>query len=160
MLSLQFSCDGCCVLLQEPSRVQLLVYCVEVLLVPHYLVGMCAWYWSNSHLWLSTAIVVHCLWSTQREAKLAVSHISTHNHINWKQDLSSLGRIVCASLCQFLLALMCGFVVWPFVPYFLCDWLFYGLVWNTALMLAFKSLQRLAIRRRQRPRPPRQDGIP
>lgn len=143
---------------QEPNRWQLLVYCVEVLLVPHYIVGLCAWYWSNIHPWLCTAILVHCLWTTQREAKLSLARVSALNNIHWKRYLSSLGRVLFASAFQFILALICGFIVWPFVPYFLCDWLFYGLIWNTSLMLAFKPLKLLTNRRRRRP--PHQDAVP
>ena len=154
---LQLLCVCVCLfVLQEPSGVQLLLYGVGVLLVPHYLVGICALHHLYSHLWLCPAILVHCVWRSQRELALVLSHINTLNYATWKQGVATLGWRVCAQLVQFLMALSCGFVLWPVVPFFLCDFLFCAVVWNTVWMLFFRSVQFVITGRGPRP----QDGIP
>ena len=60
------------------------VFGFEILLVPHYVVGLFAWQWLTLHPWISTAIIAHCLWATQSDAKKGITFILTATAINWK----------------------------------------------------------------------------
>lgn len=130
----------------ELSGGQVLVFSLEVLLVPHYVVGLFAWHWFNLHPWICTAIIIHCMWATQNEAKKTISYIFTVTQINWRLKFSRTVRLFLKSVLIFFLALSGGLVVWPIVPYFLCDGIFYLVVWNTVytrlLALPWKLFRR------------------
>ena len=146
--------------IQEPSNWQLFMFSVEVILVPHYIVGMCAWHWSSSHGFLCMAILIHCLWTTQREAKQAIAYVSSRHAMHWRQEMMILGKgllynvVTCAGL------VICSAILWPVVPYFLCNFLLHWTIWYTAFTLACKPVKLLIVRRPQHIRRPRQDGIP
>ena len=71
---------------------QVVVFGVEILLVPHYVVGLFAWHWWNVHPWIATAIIVHCMWTTQSEAKKTLSCVFMVTRMNWKLQLSQMVR--------------------------------------------------------------------
>ena len=98
--------------IQEPSNWQLFMFSVEVILVPHYIVGMCAWYWSSSHGFLCTAILIHCLWTTQREAKQVIAYISSRHAMHWRQEMMILGKGLLYNVvtCAGLVTLQCHLV--------------------------------------------------
>lgn len=141
---------------------------VEVFLVPHYIIGMCAWYWSSVHLLLSVAILLHCMWTTQQEAKRTISYLSAQPRhvVHWWQGAWQLVLRFSSSVLACGMTVLLVHILWPAVPYFLCDWGLSIIIWHTALSLAFKPLKLLPCRRAQhirRPqavRQPRQDGIP
>ena len=95
-------CEGCpypivlisVYLMKEPDLKQLSMFGVELLLVPHYVVGLFAWQWFSQHPWLCTAIIIHCLWATQSEVKRTLAFLITFTQINWRLKFSQTIRYV------------------------------------------------------------------
>lgn len=75
---------------------QTIVFGIELILVPHYVVGLFAWQWFSLHPWLCTAVMIHCVWAMQSEAKKIFSY--GLSRINWKIKMSQTSRYDIVSL--------------------------------------------------------------
>ncbi len=110
---------------------------------------MFAWHWFNLHPWICTAVIIHCIWTSQKEAKSVLNYMMSVNQLRVKMsflirslnyNVATVQTILCLSLSfrmffksglQFVLSVSGGLMVWPFIPYFLCDFLLYLVIWNT-----------------------------
>ena len=79
----------------SPTHNQILVFVLETLLVPHYVVGLFAWHWFSVHPWICSAIMVHCVWATQREVKTIFSSVAAVTQINWRLKIFLMIRCLC-----------------------------------------------------------------
>lgn len=78
----------------ELTTHQVVVFGLEILSVPHYVVGLFAWHWLNLHPWICSAIMIHCVWATQSEAKKTLSYIFSATQVNWRLQFSRTVRYV------------------------------------------------------------------
>ena len=58
------------------------MFLLQVLLIPHFVVGSFAWAWWSVNSWLATAVMVHCFRATVDEVKAVVMVGLSLN--NWK----------------------------------------------------------------------------
>ena len=135
--------------------------------MPHYVAGLFAWQWISVHPWLCIAVMIHCVWATQNEAKRFVAQVFAVTQVNWRQKFWQTLRwdninvyvmviplYVCRDctkdLFKFAVVMGGGFFVWPVVPHFLCTLMFYVAVWSTLVHLLFKPLKLFTVRRQRR----------
>ena len=123
---------------------QQLVILAAILLVPHVLVGCFAWSWTGVHPYICTAIIIHCMVSSWRELRTITMHSSTRLPETFKSALSGLIRNGCGFAATSLaMSVMCFFI-----PNFICEILFYFILWHTIFKLltpnSLGALRRLA----------------
>lgn len=118
----------------EPSIAQLAVFFLEVLVVPHFVVGSVAWSWIGVNFWVCSAVLLHCATAMLREGR-ELTRMAKNFHLqNLRERLPLLARrlpVKCLNTYfLFVFVFFVATLVWHMTPHFVCDIAFYLLLWH------------------------------
>ncbi|KAK3586569.1 hypothetical protein CHS0354_001155 [Potamilus streckersoni] len=106
----------------------------KFIFLPYMLIAEFTWNWMDIHYWTSRFILVHCVILTFTEAQTFLLYIKQHNGLQLlKEDLKKI--------VKFYLSVGMFVIIWPIVPSFLCDCLFYVALYFS-LYMAVEQLTR------------------
>lgn len=136
----------------QPSYLEVVLTFLEMIFLPHFLVAQFVWQWTSEYPWLAYPALVHCYWSLWSE----VSGVWRSVQRNWAglrvigqrdvfiQLLVLVVKLTIKNIITFAIFFLVVWLLWYIVPSFLCDFLFYYIIWNSVIyLLLWKPFQKL-----------------